>query len=42
MYLVCLHPENKNKSYQRILVINMESDIQKLFEQRRRLLKEKE
>jgi hypothetical protein len=41
MYLVCLHPENKNKSYQRILVINMESDIQKLFEQRRRLLKEK-
>ena len=42
MFLVCLHPENKNKSYQRILVINMESDIKKLFEQRRRLVKEKE
>ena len=41
MYLVCLHPENKNKSYQRIMVINMESDIKKLFDQRRRLLKEK-
>jgi hypothetical protein len=41
MFLVCLHPENKNKSYQRILVINMESDIKKLFEQRRRLVKEK-
>jgi hypothetical protein len=41
MYLVCLHPENKNKSYQRILVINMQNDIQKLFEQRRRLVKEK-
>jgi hypothetical protein len=42
MFLVCLHPENKNKSYQRILVINMESDIKKLFEQRRRLVKEKD
>ena len=41
MFLVCLHPENKNKSYQRILVINMESDIKKLFEQRRRLVKDK-
>jgi ATP-dependent exoDNAse (exonuclease V) beta subunit len=41
MYLVCLHPENKNKSYKRIMVINMESDIKKLFDQRRRLLKEK-
>jgi hypothetical protein len=38
MYLVCLHPENKNKSYQRIMVINMQNDIQKLFEQRRRLI----
>ncbi len=34
MYLICLHPENTNKSYQRIKVINMCNDICKLFEQR--------
>jgi hypothetical protein len=34
MYLVCLHPENENKSYKRIKVIDMREDIRKLFDQR--------
>jgi hypothetical protein len=41
MYLVCLHPENANKSYQRIKVMDMPDDIQRLFEQRRKQVKEK-
>jgi hypothetical protein len=41
MYLICLHPENPNKSYQRIKVMDMQDDIQKLFDQRRKQLKEK-
>jgi hypothetical protein len=36
-----LHPENANKSYQRIKVMDMPDDIQKLFEQRRKQVKEK-
>jgi hypothetical protein len=39
MYLVCLHPENENKSYKRIKVIDMREDIQKLFDQRLKQVK---
>ena len=31
MYLVCLHPNNNNKSYQRIEVKNMEKEISNLM-----------
>ena len=31
MYLVCLHPENKNNSYQRIKVVNLQKEIKELF-----------
>jgi hypothetical protein len=42
MYLVCLHPENTNKSYQRIKVLDLPDDIQRLFAQRAmKLVKEK-
>jgi hypothetical protein len=41
MYLVCLHPENANKSYQRIKVMDMPDDIERLFEQRRKQVKDK-
>ena len=40
MYLVCLHPSNKN--YQRIQVANLSSEIADLFEQRREQLKNKQ
>ena len=42
MYLVCLHPENTNKSYQRIKVLDLTDDIKRLFAQRAmKLVKEK-
>ena len=31
LYLVCLHPNNKNKSYQKIKVPNMKKEIKELF-----------
>ena len=34
LYLVCLHPNNANGSYQCIRVVDMQLDIAKLFEQR--------
>jgi hypothetical protein len=35
LYLICLHPENKNKNYQRIKVVNLQSEVKELFELRR-------
>ena len=35
MYLVCLHPNNKNKNYQRIKVEDLQKEIRGLFETRR-------
>tara|TARA_B100000900_G_scaffold415845_1_gene447474 strand:- start:608 stop:1489 length:882 start_codon:yes stop_codon:yes gene_type:complete len=35
MYLVCLHPDNKNQSYQLYRVPNLQDQIQELFELRR-------
>ena len=34
LYLVCLHPENKNKNYQRIKVVDLENEIKDLFQLR--------
>ena len=34
MYLVCLHPENKNNSYQLFKVPDLQSEIQQLFQLR--------
>ena len=42
MYLVCLHPNNANKSFQRIKVDNLQSEVEKLFELRMQMLKNKE
>lgn len=35
MYLVCLHPDNTNKSYQRIKVVDLQEEVQALFEYRK-------
>ena len=39
LYLVCLHPNNKNKSYQRIKVADLQEEVQNLFEMRKTYLK---
>ena len=41
MYLVCLHPNNENKSYQRIPVKDLQKEVKDLFALRRLMLKEK-
>jgi len=41
LYLVCLHPENKNKSYQKIKVVDLQEDVKNLFAQRLELLGKK-
>lgn len=38
MYLVCLHPNNKNKSYQRIKVNDMSKEVSSLFKIREKML----
>ena len=38
LYLVCLHPENKNKNYQRIKVVDLQDEVKELFEMRRKEL----
>ena len=42
MYLVCLHPNNENKSYQRIEVADLQKEVKDLFRLRRLMLKEKQ
>lgn len=39
MYLVCLHPENTNKNYQRIKVVDLSKEILQLFEERKKSIK---
>ena len=34
LYLVCLHPDNKNQSYQCIQVVDLQSEVAALFEER--------
>jgi ATP-dependent exoDNAse (exonuclease V) beta subunit len=35
LYLVCLHPNNKNKNYQRIKVLDLQDDVRKLLMDRK-------
>ena len=39
MYLVCLHPNNKNKSYQRFEVAHLKEEINNLMELRKTMVK---
>ena len=39
MYLVCLHPENKNKNYQVFKVVDLGEEVQDLFKLRMNNLK---
>lgn len=36
LYLICLHPDNKNMNYQRIKVVDLEKEVHDLFELRRK------
>jgi hypothetical protein len=38
MYLVCLHPDNKNKNYQLLQVPDLSDDIEQLFNLRKYIL----
>ena len=38
MYLVCLHPNNENKSYQRIKVLDLQKEVKDLFNLRKKML----
>jgi len=40
LYLVCLHPNNKNKNFQRIKVADLQNEVKALFELRRQHLQE--
>lgn len=40
MYLICIHPDNHNKSYQRIEVQDLRTEVEELFEERRTQLNE--
>jgi hypothetical protein len=42
LYLVCLHPENKNKDYQRIKVANLQEEVQDLFQIRKNEIRKNE
>ena len=41
LYLVCLHPENKNKDYQMIKVANLQEEVQDLFKIRKQEIENK-
>ena len=41
LYLVCLHPENKNKNFQRIKVVDLQDEVRELFAYRAKDLKSK-
>ena len=38
LYLICLHPDNKNNSYQKIKVPTLKTEIKELFELRKKML----
>ena len=38
MYLVCLHPNNTNQSYQRIKVLDLQKEVKDLFNLRKKIL----
>ena len=39
LFLVCLHPDNKNGSYQCIRVVDLQADVATLFEEREKMFK---
>ena len=41
MYLVVLHPNNKNKTYHRIPVDDLEKEVTDLFELRKKMLQKR-
>lgn len=41
MYLICLHPNNLNKSYLKIKVVDIQTEIQSLFDERKERLQKK-
>ena len=41
LYLVCLHPDNKNKNFQRIKVADLQEEVKDLFEYRKQSLLKK-
>jgi ATP-dependent exoDNAse (exonuclease V) beta subunit len=41
LYLVCLHPDNKNKNYQRIKVVDLQEEVTALFEWRKSEMEKK-
>ena len=41
LYLVCLHPENKNNNFQRIKVVDLQEEVNDLFNFRLNELKNK-
>ena len=42
LYLVCLHPDNKNNNYQRIKVVDLQNDVKELFEERKKIINRKD
>ena len=40
MYLVCLHPNNQNKSYQRLKVSHMKQEIDNLMALKKQMLED--
>ena len=41
MYLVCLHPDNKNKNFERIKVGILKEELENLFKERLEMLNKK-
>ena len=41
LYLVCLHPENKNKNFQRIKVVDLHKEVGDLFQLRKQQIADK-
>ena len=42
MYLVVLHPNNQNESYQRIKVLDLQKEVKDLFDVRKKMLQNKQ
>ena len=38
LYLVCLHPENDNKSFKKIKVVDLQTEVKELFEERKKTI----
>ena len=38
LFIICLHPENKNKSYLKLKVPDLQEEVLELFEERKQQL----